>query len=706
MHLNELPYTVMRKGSTTSGIETSDANNTCIIRVSNESIPELLIVPPLTVGQMNFMRPEITVEANHYNAGICPSDDAPSIEMEIRQMLEQTRESDEKRNEETERIYGIMSADDILKMKVSTLASPVTSPNLVIKSVRSIPVQKTTMTTGSMQSKVITLISPSSSTPNQMQTKLIALHPPSPLSAPSTSKGLIVTQSPVTKVGESSLTISHVACGVEFKDNFKPTVQSEIDLAARSLVKGSGFDGTDLYRCGLSSCSLSFGDEQQFLQHLILHLNARGFACVHCGLRYEKAISLKNHIKSHGTHRYFCFCCNHTEPVLPTMIEHFKETHSDNASRNAGTLVNETITLPLNEQHVDNDRDMFVVCPRGTLSINAFGLNLVQQNKTRILETKKFYLPEEKEMLPRKAIFPESVACQLCGYSSKIRSNILRHLIKGDCAVSTNVPGTDPVNPVPCLDTGERHFDKMRNLAASSNTSDAVTIKAIEQRFQHVPEDRRFVCGARTCHYQTQTEDMLRSHIVTLHTADEYFFCPHCNRDLAKTKVIKADDVLNHLRIHGPKLFKCPMCPYCHYTKQTVDKHMSDAHPRCKEVVIQLRPKQTDTSKTNKQAIWKWKCNVCVKAVFDTRQLVRIHLAQAHRLNYQYQCISANCSYQSDTKNQVKDHILTAHGSTDVNRVKTVYERVEGEIDVTPIWRRDDPNRVCFFYQLNIFNIA
>lgn len=677
MHLNELPYTVMRKRSIhADDTEPLDANATCIIRVSNESNPELLIVPPMTMRQMNFMRPGITAEANEYNAGICPSDDAPSIELEIRQTLERTRNEHQERNEETERTYNIACADDMLKMKVSKLTSPNISPNLVIKSVRSIPAI------------------PSST----IHPKKLVM---SPQPTASVSRAHSVANSPITKVGESSLTISHVACGVDFKDAAKPTVQSEIDLAARSLVKGTGFDGVDLLRCGVPGCTSSFESDQEFLMHALRHATTtKIFPCFHCGLRYDKPITLKSHIKSHGTHRYFCYCCNTTGPLMTTMVEHFKETHHGNAAKSSTAQVNETIVFPLNEQHDDTERDMFVICPRGTSSIKTFGLNLVQHNKTRILSTKKFYKPDEVQMLPHQAIFPESVACQLCGYSSKIRSNIHRHLIKADCGVNANVPSTDPVNPVPCLDTGEKHFDKMRNLAASSNISGAITIKAIEQRLPHVPEDRRFVCGARACHYQTQTEDMLRSHIDTLHAGDEYFYCPHCNRDLANGKVIVAADAMNHLRFHGPRLHKCPACQFCHYIKSAVDKHLADTHPRCKDPAIQLRPKAVDISKANKHAVYKWKCNVCSKAIFDTRNLVRTHLAQMHRLNYQYQCVSPNCSYQSDVKNSVKEHIQSTHGSADVGGVKTVYERVEGEIDVTPIWRRDDPNRVCIFYLL------
>lgn len=668
MHLNELPYTVMRMRSTLAD-STEPEDATSIIRVSKESNSDMLIVPPMTVRQMNFMRPEITAEAMEYNAGDCPSDDSPSIEMEIRQMTDIKRIENQQRNVDTERDYNIASAEDMLKMKVTV--SPTAVPNLVITSVQSL------------------------STKSPVQPKVLPL-----LTMPSTSKGPSVTQSPITKMGETSLTISHVACGVDFNDGF----QSEIDKAARSLVKGSGFDGSDLFRCGVVGCSSAAATEQEFMIHLIRHPGTpKSYTCFHCGALYDKPLLLKNHIKSHATHRYFCYCCNTTGPLSTTMVDHFKSTHQGIAARSTATASpsNETVMFPLNEHNTDTERDMFVICPRGTSSIKPFGVILMERNKTRILSTKKFYTPDEVQMLPHQAIFPESVSCQLCGYSSKIRSNIHRHLIKADCAVNANVAGTsDPVNPVPCLDTGEKHFDKMRNLAASSNSSDAAINKSLEQRLNLVPEERRFVCGARSCHYQTQTEDMLRSHIDTLHAGDEYFHCPHCNRDLAKGKAIVADDALNHFRYHGSKLFKCPACQFCHYLKPAVDKHLAETHPRCKDIALQLRPKAIDASKSNKQAIYKWKCNICSKAIFDTRLLVRTHLGEVHRLNYQYQCISPNCSYQHDTKNNVKEHILSAHGSFDNGRVKTVYERVEGEIDVTPIWRRDDPNRVSIYFLL------
>lgn len=585
---------------------------------------------------MNYMRPEITPDAIDYNAGDCPSDDRPLVSIEIQRTTEQSQQNHDHLNKETARKLNIEVADD---------AQQTDTPNIIIKSVRSIP----------------------------------ALKPNSSVQSPS-----------VTKVGESSLTISHVASGVDFGDTgSKTNVQRAIDLAARSLVENTGLSGTELYRCGVPGCNAVCPTDHEFLRHLMRHSSSSAnFPCYHCSLVFDKPISLKNHIRIHAMHRFFCYNCNETSSLVAVITKHFNEVHYPNMQKGA----NETILLPLNKQSNDPDKDMFVVCLRETSSVEKFAFGLVERNTSRILSTKKFYMPDEVHMLPHLGVFPDIVSCKLCGYSSKIRSNIHRHLTKGDCIENSNgsAPSLDPINPVPCLDTGERHFDKMRNLAASSNSIDALAAKLLEQRLGYVP--RPFVCGASGCRYITQSEEGLRSHIDALHVAELTYNCPHCNCSLTKENANDAIDAVKHLRFHGPKLYKCPVCEFHDYTKATVDKHLVDIHPRCKDTTMVLRPKLTDPSKTGK--IIKWKCNVCSKGVFDTRSLVRNHMDQVHRLEFQYKCTHANCSFQNDTKNSVKEHITSVHGVSDAGLLETVYERVEGETDVTPIWRRDDPNRV------------
>lgn len=105
---------------------------------------------------------------------------------------------------------------------------------------------------------------------------------------------------------------------------------------------------------------------------------------------------------------------------------------------------------------------------------------------------------------------------------------MVRHLkihVKSAETEGVVVPSTAPTNPVPCLDTKEKMFDKMTNLAASSQLAQAMKKEAVssltpeeEARLpQFVPEQMRFKCCAFDCNYITVDDNMLRNHIKTLH---------------------------------------------------------------------------------------------------------------------------------------------------------------------------------------------
>lgn len=60
----------------------------------------------------------------------------------------------------------------------------------------------------------------------------------------------------------------------------------------------------------------------------------------------------------------------------------------------------------------------------------------------------------------------------MCPYSTKVRSNIIRHLSIHKQALEdgkTVVPQAPRINPVPYLSREGLEFDKMMNLAASSH---------------------------------------------------------------------------------------------------------------------------------------------------------------------------------------------------------------------------------------------
>lgn len=86
----------------------------------------------------------------------------------------------------------------------------------------------------------------------------------------------------------------------------------------------------------------------------------------------------------------------------------------------------------------------------------------------------------------------------MCPYTTKVRTNIIRHLRLH--AKDESVPESGPVNPVPCLDKKERMFDKMVNLASSSHQNGRMGGKPKESNKNNddefipkfIPEHKRY----------------------------------------------------------------------------------------------------------------------------------------------------------------------------------------------------------------------
>lgn len=457
-------------------------------------------------------------------------------------------------------------------------------------------------------------------------------------------------------------------------------VQNEIDSTANTLLNETGVDSAALYRCAFEGCTWLKTDEREFLMHLVQHQgDGATYKCAHCKQMFALPVDLKNHIKIHLKHRFFCYYCDTTASSQYAINQHFETNHNNEDAQ----------YLPLNPMKFDLDKDIFVVCPKGVENINDFITRVVKRVDER-QAAKQSYLPEEIDLLPKRMIFAEEIQCGRCNYSNKVRTNLVRHF-KNGCTERQA-----PVNPVPCLSSSERHFDKMRNLAASSNPSDT-SAELILGKF--VPEEKRYVCGAKSCQYQTLCADMLQQHIVTLHATEQYFRCPHCGDDLSNCST--PTEILNHFRYHDSKIFRCPYCQFIHYLKPQVEKHINETHPASKDRAITLdRPvKKAETAKiANKPVTYKWACNICLK-MFNTRALVKSHVSETHRLAYQFKC--SLCSYSSDTKTAVKDHLMTEHRENDPLKIKSHFDRVESEADNSPIWKRDPTRVSCFFFHFN-----
>lgn len=469
-----------------------------------------------------------------------------------------------------------------------------------------------------------------------------------------------------TSSGATS-TISHEA-----------SIQKEIDHAAMCLVTGTGLDENALFKC--SVCADLTLDRRNFGFHASSHGNS--YICHHCGINMGSIHLLTSHIVEHGEHRFFCYYCSFTTASESKMAGHFDTIHRNKQIQ----------YVPLNPSGNDRQKDLFVVCPRSVKTVDDFGVRLMSRYNDQLMCTKKVFSPEDIHLLPQQSIYSTDVECKQCSYKTKVRTNMQRHLQLNKCAEGMDANmGMSTVNPVPCLDSIKKHSDKMKNLAASSNEIDAT-----DPKYQFVPDKLRYKCGVASCQFHALTEKMLQQHIDVSHALDKTFTCPHCKTELQSHKLIlNAGEILDHLRYHDSMLYRCSLCKHAHYDKQTIESHMVEYHPSSDKRLITMIRGETNpaiAAEANKATTIKWKCNICTKGIYDTRQQVKKHLNLSHRLSFQYQC--SVCPYQSDGKETITAHLTSNHKAAESNMFETCFEEVESDVDNTPIWRRDDPKRV------------
>jgi len=178
------------------------------------------------------------------------------------------------------------------------------------------------------------------------------------------------------------------------------------------------------------------------------------------------------HLKSiHGPPRFTCGVCQvFTSSNLQRVQKHLKLDHK----------VSQTILRAVIPYKKNPDVDDFTVLPKVPLLSKTTA-------KTGSIKT---YSPGQEEELPKIPIylvsaitfctlflsslmtfFQENVYCSICNFKTRVRSNMIRHLKdhaeRGEEASTAAIP----INPTPCLKTGEKHFDKMLNWAKSSHVT-------------------------------------------------------------------------------------------------------------------------------------------------------------------------------------------------------------------------------------------
>lgn len=138
----------------------------------------------------------------------------------------------------------------------------------------------------------------------------------------------------------------------------------------------------------------------------------------------------------------------------------------------------------------------------------------------------------------------------------------------------------------------------------TANSTNANQMQESTEMSKFVPKHVRYRCFVHSCEFRGVSSDMLQQHIQTSHgQATHLFRCPHCGKLL--NGFSDAKHVLNHLRFHGSRIYKCPSCSFAHYCKKRVNNHLSSAHTnvrdRAKKMKIKLR----------KSGFLKWSCNDC-----------------------------------------------------------------------------------------------
>ncbi|XP_043289489.1 uncharacterized protein [Venturia canescens] len=491
-------------------------------------------------------------------------------------------------------------------------------------------------------------------------------------------------------------------------------------------IRDTGFTGSQLYICGYDGCEYGAETSAELRTHIkecFYASETKSLNCVHCNKRFMKIGFLVEHFKLHGLKRFGCSMCKGRWPMPYQAMSHMKSKHKQTYTK----------LIPADPKNPSAE-GLYIVEPiptNGTCRKQKRGRvksSDKDDNKSDIEKT--YYGPTDIESLPRQAIYGREVHCAVCPYTTKVRTNILRHLQLH--AEDKSVPESGPVNPVPCLDKKERMFDKMVNLASSSHQNGRMSTKTSKEpkvdndaEFlpKFIPENRRYVCGVTDCNYVSLNETMLRCHLKALHSDEIYFRCPHCPAPAPghETQNVAIDKMAVHLKMHDSRLYKCSHCNNHHFHRHVVERHLSDKHPDVNPYVkvirepentenVQQSGNQDDAQGDEASADvdgYHWKCNVCeYKCAYKVE--MGTHALNVHEEKGQFKCNT--CSYKTNNKMSFEQHLNAKH-PYDLNAESSlIYQKMKGGLkkavataegaeinnldepfDTTPLWRRDMP---------------
>ncbi|XP_022195211.2 uncharacterized protein LOC111052760 isoform X2 [Nilaparvata lugens] len=294
---------------------------------------------------------------------------------------------------------------------------------------------------------------------------------------------------------------------------------------------------------------------------------------------------------------------------------------------------------------------------------------VTSDSPTKPLQSKKTFTMNEIHLLPKKAILNSPIVCDHCGFSNVVVKNLKIHL--QNHASGKEVASKLLVNPVPCLETNEKMFDKMVNLAGSSHSQTAkdADLKHVFEPPKYVDPFIRYSCDV--CNHLTLNDENLLAHLKTIHNASHYncIFCQGVSVPIDKT--------LNHLKMHDRNLYKCPYCNLCHWQKSQVERHVMEKHREKKPLVLIVRDLRGN--KTNEEAvqpdglkICQWQCASCETVELE-EAVMKEHCKTVHGL--QEWCKCCLCDFASDDNVVVIKHFKDHHQNEKLHVVQ-LYHKV------------------------------
>lgn len=469
--------------------------------------------------------------------------------------------------------------------------------------------------------------------------------------------------------------------------------------------KKCGLLGYQLYRCAF--CDFSCTNTNDFKKHVSKSVQCKSnnrqkpFMCVHCKKHFKTPHPLSEHIQCHGILRFNCSLCGNKFPSSSQARGHMKRRHN----------IGQTTQTALNPEDGSLSNQEYIIKPKFVLTVEPSKDNALVEPSLPVPGSEQIYLPDQIEKIPMRCIFSSDLKCGVCSYTTKVRTNMVRHLQFH--SEEKLVPDTAPVNPVPCLEKNEKMFDKMINLASSSHSSkmgitNKPEVKDTDINVPHfVPSHTRYTCCAQDCNYICPEDANLRHHLIALHSEETSFICVHCK---VKLTSIDADGLIRHLNLHSLQLYKCHYCDFLSNLKHKVEKHCSDVHIDSQIKTITIRymesePKDSDDdakSVTNTPILNQnkfnkpWRCCMC-KTRSGTQEGIQNHVLEKHDIDSQYKC--ALCIYKTNDKSTFTEHFKQEHNNQDINIVY-IYRKIEDEpkddkdsdsFDTTPLWQRDRP---------------